>query len=87
MDPATFAQVLSWSERAGIIAMLLVVVIAVVKGYWVPGYEYRNRVAERDKAIDSLALSVETTRSQADTIERLTDQMAKFTAGWRPPRG
>ena len=87
MDPATFALISSWAERASIISMLLVIVIAVVKGYWVPGYEYRHRVEERDKAIASLATSVETAKVLAESNERLTQQCEKLTAGWRPPRG
>lgn len=93
MDGALIDQVVHWADRIGIVCGLIVVVVSVLKGHWVPGYEYKNRVAEIREltaiarvTADSLEKLTESYELLSEQVGRLSGHVERMMVGWRPPR-
>lgn len=93
MDASSVGQVIAWANGASILAFLVMAIVTAVKEkpLWVPGAEYRARVAQLEKVIEVMKVSAEghreqdeTVKAQQETIHMLTRQlsdMKEFYAG------
>ena len=76
-------EVLSWIDKGGVIAVLVLslfgVVVGAVRGWWVPGRTHDRVLAERDRLLELALASQSTTEAAAQVMQsqtRVAEQLA-----------
>lgn len=70
-DTTDPVQIVNYANKATGLVVLVVIVFGAIKGWWVPGYQYKKIVQERDQFLDLALKSQETSSRALDAAEKV----------------
>lgn len=66
-----------WIEQAPLVGVMAAIIFSGIKAYWVPGFAYREKTAERDRALATLDRFVGIHEAQTRAMEDIKREMAE----------